>query len=79
MSRDYQTVFDQVPVTPSDTDDIKKGCIGIAVNASGNVKMTLASGRTVTRYLLAGVDYPHEITRIHATDTTATGIHALYF
>lgn len=68
----------QIAITPDDDNDLARPTDGLAVNVAGDVKMTLKGGQTVTRTLLAGVDYEYTVTRIHATDTNATGIHALY-
>lgn len=79
MSARNQTVSSILEVTPSDTTDLVTTTSGLHVNGSGNVKVDTAFGQTRTLYLLAGVSYPYELKRIHNTDTTATGIHALYF
>lgn len=80
MSQLDGTIQHTQAVTPSDTEDLPGGIsAGLHVNASGNVKYDDAFGNTVTEYLLAGVPYPYRCKRVHATDTTATGIHALYF
>ena len=78
MSKHRQTIAKPLAITPSDSTDIAKSD-GIHVNGSGNVKFNDAYGNTVTLYMLAGVSYPYEATRIFATGTSATGIHALYF
>jgi hypothetical protein len=79
MSARNQTVHHIAAVTPSDSADLTTTTSGLHVNGDGDVKMTLASGETVTLALLAGISYPYEVKRVWATDTEATGIHALYF
>lgn len=65
-------------ITPSDDTNISE-TDGLAVNASGNVRFLDAHGNDRTLYRLAGVDYAMRVRRVFATDTTATGIHGLYF
>ncbi len=79
-------VHDAELVTPDDGADLGKiasgeflQTIGILVGASGDVRVTLTSGTTITLPALAGgVWHPIEATRVLATGTTATGIVAGY-
>ena len=72
--------YSLVAVTPSDTVNLVQGITrGLYVGASGNVKVIDAVGTTVTlNGLVAGVFHPVRVKRVFATDTTATGIVALY-
>lgn len=80
MSQADGTIEHQALVSPSDTVDLPNGqTTGIAVNVAGDVKMTMRSGATVTRYLVAGIDYPYRVQRVWDTDTDAEGIHTLHF
>ena len=66
-------------VTPDDSNDLTNVTRGVYVGASGNVKVDLLGGSTVTfSGLAAGVVHPLRVTRIYATGTTATGILALW-
>jgi hypothetical protein len=73
-------VYDMVPVTPNDsTDNVGSGnvAIGLYITVSGNVVFLTKDGveRTITVpnnfYLVCSVS------RVKATGTTATGIHAM--
>ncbi len=69
----------QNSVTP---EDDKKISItdAISVNVSGTVALRDAKGTLVSRYLLAGVDYPHAASEVLATGTDADlGVTALYY
>ena len=80
ISKDYLSISNQVPVTPSDTTDLGQITDGISLNESGAVTFVCASGQTVTRSLLSGIDYPYKVKRVNATGTDeGLGIHALYF
>jgi len=68
-----------VAVTPSDSADLAKVSRGLYVGASGDVKVDLASGETVTFVALAaGIVHPLQVRRVYSTDTTATDIVAVY-
>jgi hypothetical protein len=73
-----QLVENIVAITPSDSTAVELTS-GFHVNASGDIKVDMYQGSTaVTLAVVAGVSYPYRVTRIYNTDTTATGIHALY-
>lgn len=69
-----------LPVTPSDSTDLPNGpAFGIQVTGAGNVAVNLAGGGTATLTgLSAGQILRVNVSRILATNTTATGIFALY-
>lgn len=69
-----------VAVTPADGSDLPNGvCEAIFVTAGGNVNVDLANGGTaVLTGLSAGQIVYCRTSRIRATNTTATGIFALY-
>jgi hypothetical protein len=71
---------DAVAVVPSDTVDLAKvPTKGIYLGVSGDVKVTLSSGSTVTfTGLSSGVIHPIAAKRIYSTGTTATNILAVY-
>lgn len=83
MSDDYadhssslsSPVHNAAAVTPHDTNDLSKTTRGVYVGVSGDVKVDLAGGDTVTFVgLAAGVIHPLRVTRIYSTGTTATSI-----
>ena len=66
-------------VTPSDSVDLPDGvCRGIIITAAGTVSMVGVDNVAVTFTLQAGIVYPIGCKRVNATNTTATGIKALY-
>lgn len=69
---------DLVAVTPSDSTDLADVCRGIIVGAAGNVVIDTLAGTTTTVYLIAGVIHWIKAVRIRSTNTTATGIVAVY-
>ena len=80
MGSERDNAYDQVPVTPSDSEELSSVSDGLSLNVGGTVVMKLASGRTVTRVLVGGVDYAYQVKQVLATGTDSDlGIHALYF
>lgn len=87
-----QSDYDGYPVTPSDATDLQfrtistvngtpnyEAAAAIYVTGAGNVSVNLAGGGTaVLTGLSAGQILRVNVTRILATNTTATGIAALY-
>lgn len=72
------SAYDAAAVTPSDSADIKT-TRGIYVGSSGNLKVDMAYGSTVTfSSVMAGQIYPFQVTRVYSTGTTASAIVALY-
>jgi len=66
-------------VTPSDSVDLTNFTRGVYVGVSGDLKVDLVTGDTVTFVGLAGgVIHPIRARRIHATGTTATSIVGVY-
>jgi hypothetical protein len=66
-------------VTPSDSVDLPLGaCRGFHVNVSGAVRFLDMDGNDVTLTVVAGMPLAYTAKRIFATNTTATGIFALY-
>lgn len=68
-----------ITVTPSDSADLPNGaCRGLLIGGAGNIKINDGlSNNTVTIAVPAGV-LPLRVARVFSTDTTATGISALY-
>ena len=72
------SVTDMVPVTPSDSVDLTSVAIGLYITVAGNVTFHNVDGtsRTITVpdnfYLICSVS------RVLATGTTSTGIHAMF-
>lgn len=66
-------------ITPSDEYDLLYPTIAIYVGNTGNIKLDLISGETITLInLVAGAWHPIAATKIFATDTTATDIVGAY-
>jgi hypothetical protein len=72
------SVTDMVPVTPSNSVDLANVAIGLYITVAGNVTFHNMDGvsRTITVpdnfYLICSVS------RVLATGTTSTGIHAMF-
>lgn len=69
-----------VAVTPADGSDLATiPTRGIYIGTTGDLKVDLAGGATVTYTgLAAGVQHAISAKRVYATGTTATAILALY-
>lgn len=68
-----------VAVTTSDTVVYEQPTRAIYVGGSGNLRVDMVSGGTVTFVgLPAGAVLPIQVERIYATSTTATNLIALY-
>lgn len=68
---------DALPVTPNDATDLPVVAIALYVETGGTVVVDTVAGETRT---LAVADFsvlPLGTTRVRATGTTATGIHAM--
>ena len=66
-------------ITPSNTEDLVRVTRGIYVGVTGNVKVDMFSGDTVTFLgMSAGVIHPIRAKRVYATGTTATSIVGVY-
>lgn len=66
-------------ITPADGSDISFATRGLYVGASGDVKVDMLGGETVTFVgLAAGVIHPIRATRVYSTGTTATNILGVY-
>lgn len=79
MSEASATYERQVSVTPVDGARIPM-TNAIAVNVSGTVAFKDKQGNAVSRYLVAGVDYPYAVSEVSETGTDDDlGITALYY
>jgi len=76
--------YQSYPVTPSDSADLPPGpdtgsCRGLYIGGAGNVNVNLLGGGTAVLTALAAGQYVVcGVTRVLSTNTTATGIMALY-
>jgi len=68
---------DALPVTPSDTTDLPLVAISLYVETGGTVVLDTAAGQTRTIDVADYSILPLGVRRVHATGTTAAGIHAL--
>lgn len=65
-------------VTPDDSNDLPDGlCRSLLIGTAGNLKVTDASGNTVTIPVPVGYN-PLQIRRVWSTSSTASNIFALY-
>lgn len=69
---------DGADVTPSDTEDLPNVTRALYVGHQGYVKVTLYGSGTVTFRMSKNELLPIRVTRVWATDTTATDIVALW-
>ena len=74
---DTFVAVDIVPVTPDDTEDLKRAARAIRAQGDGTIRITSGLGMVRDTFITAGEILPVYATRIHATGTTATGIEAL--
>lgn len=66
-------------ITTSDTTEYEEPTRAIYVGGSGNLRVDMVSGGTVTfTGLAAGTILPVQVTRVYAASTTATNLLALY-
>lgn len=66
-------------VTPNNDADLAEDTRGLYVGVSGDVKVDLVGGTTVTFVnLVAGVIHPIRARRVYATGTDATSIVGVY-
>ncbi len=68
---------DIAPVVPSDTTDLADVAIGLYVETGGAVALTTVCGEVRTVHVADFSVLPVGVTRVHATGTTASGIHAM--
>lgn len=74
-----ESVNSGAAVTPNDNADLARYTRAIFVGVSGNVKLDLTDGSTVTlNAMAAGVLHHIAVRRIYATGTTATNIVAFF-
>lgn len=66
-------------VTPHDTNNLAIPTRGLYVGVSGNVKVDMIDGSTLTFVgLAAGIIHPLAVRRVYSTGTTATSIVGVY-
>jgi len=66
-------------ITADDINDLDYVTRGIYVGGSGDLKVDMVGGETVTFLTIAaGVIHPLRVRRVYSTGTTATGIIGLY-
>ncbi|HSG36064.1 MAG TPA: hypothetical protein VLA27_01370 [Paracoccaceae bacterium] len=67
---------DYLPVTPSDTTDLSDVAIGLYVETGGTLSVVTLAGTIRSITVPNNFTLPLAVTRVRATGTTATGIHA---
>lgn len=66
-------------ITPNDVTTFEEPTRGIYVGGTGNVKVDMVSGGTVTfSNVVAGTILPIQVVRVYATGTSATLMNGLY-
>lgn len=69
--------LDIVPVIPADNTDLDHTAIALYVETGGALNITTVAGATRVVVLADNSYLPVGVTRVQATGTTASGIHAL--
>ena len=69
-----------VAVTSNNSADLSnyKTCIGLYISVAGNIKFECQEGNAVTIAVTNFSFLPGIIKKVHSTDTTATGIFAMF-
>lgn len=65
-------------VTPNDGADLPNTCRALYVGAGGTISVVMSGGQTITFTAPDGAVLPIVAKRVNDTDTTATGIVALW-
>ena len=65
-------------VSPHDVNDLTKATRGLYVGVSGDVKVDIGGVTVTFTAMAAGIIHPISVTRVWATDTTATNMVAIY-
>jgi len=66
---------DMLPITPSDVADLETLCIGLYAEGAGSITFTSERGGVRTINVPEFSIIPVAASRVHATGTTATGLH----
>lgn len=69
--------LDIVPVTPDDGSDLPSVAVALYVETGGSLSFTTAQGNARTVAVTDFAILPVGAMRVHATGTSAAGIHAL--
>ncbi|WP_368188462.1 hypothetical protein [Aestuariibius sp. HNIBRBA575] len=69
--------MDIVPVVPNDGADLTQGAVALYVETGGALQVTSVLGSVRNVNVADNSILPVGVLRVHATGTTATGIHAL--
>jgi len=72
------SVTDMVPVTPSDSVDLANVAIGLYITVAGNVTFHNMDGVSRTIAVPDNFYLICSVSRVLATGTTSTGIHAMF-
>ena len=66
---------DMLPITPADGIDLETLCVGLYVEGAGSLTITTERGNTRVINVPDFSIIPVAASRVHATGTTATGLH----
>lgn len=79
IQKDVSSSYRFAAVTPSDTVDLPAGVRGLYVGTGGNAVLVGTDGVAVTfSNIASGTVLPVQVNRVNATNTTASGIVALF-
>jgi hypothetical protein len=67
---------DLVPVTPDDAADLASVALSLYVETGGALRFTSVAGQVRTVAVADNAILPVGVLRVHASGTTAAGIHA---
>lgn len=65
-------------VTPNDSTDLTTSTRALFIGTSGNLKVDMVGGETVTFSSVPAGVFPVRVKRVHSTGTTASGIVAMW-
>jgi hypothetical protein len=68
---------DALPVVPADTTDLPQVAVGLYVETGGALSIVTVAGQTRNISVVDFSIVPIGVRRVHASGTTASGIHAL--
>ncbi len=68
---------DIMPVTPDDSNDLSETAVALYIETAGTLSVVTAKGGSRTVAVAGNSILPVGVRRVHATGTTAAGIHAM--
>lgn len=77
MDQEIRPAGRAVTITPSDSENVPVGIRGLYVGVGGDVKVTIGGQVIIFKNLAAGIIHPIYVSRVWATETTATNLVGL--